>query len=249
MDNLAVYSDRGTVAHYAAASELLPPERYVFAKYVRPGMAILDVGVGGGRTSEFLAPGAARYLGLDYSDAMVAACRERFPELDFIVADASDLHMIADESYDFVIFSFNGIDTLPTDEMRRKALSELRRVAKRDGTVVISSHSAKQIVMLPNYEGADPVRRMWRTARAVARSFPRAWRALTSTAYWNGGGYHTDPVHGGLHMHVSTRASIAADCTAAGLEIVEAVGAFAPRKVPEWANNWTTYVLRRSTAA
>ena len=249
MDNLAVYSDRRTVSHYAVASDLLPPERYVFDKYVRPGMAILDIGVGGGRTAEWLSPGAGRYLGVDYSEAMVAACRERFPALDFIVADASDLSTIPDESFDFVIFSFNGIDYLPDDASRRRALAEMRRVAKPDATIVISSHSARQLVLLPVFDGADLSRRVWRLARSAGRSAVQTAKALVSSSFWRGAGYVVDPVHGGLRTHVSGQASIAADCAAVGLDVVEAVGAFHPRRVPEFANNWTTYVLHRSAAA
>lgn len=249
MDNLQTYCDDSVVAHYAAEAELLPPERYLFGKYVKPGMAILDVGVGGGRTAAHLAPGAARYLGVDYSPAMVAACRARFPELEFVVGDASDLSAIADSSFDFVVFSFNGIDYLPSDAARQKALAEFGRVTRPGGHVIISSHSARQVVELPVFEGADLPRKVWRLARALGRTLKRTATALPSGWFWKGRGYVVDPVHGGLMTHVSSPASIAADCATAGLEIVETAGAFHPHRVPEWANNWTTYVLRRKPGA
>lgn len=249
MDNLQTYCDDRVVAHYATEAALLPPERHLFGKYVRPGMAILDVGVGGGRTTAHLAPGAARYLGIDYSPAMVAACRQRFPELEFMVGDASNLSAIPDASFDLVIFSFNGIDYLPTDAARRQALAEFRRIVRPHGHVIISSHSARQLVELPTLAGASLPRMSWRVIRAAGRTLQRMALTLPRARFWKGRGYMFDPVHGGLLTHVSSRKSIAADCAAAGLDVIETVGAFHPRRVPEWANNWTTYVLGRNLRA
>ncbi len=247
-DNLAVYTDTSVVSHYAAATDLLPPERYLFERFLRPGLSVLDIGVGGGRTTAYLAKDARRYVGVDYSDAMIGACRKRYPDLEFAVADASDLSRFGDGEFDLAVFSFNGIDYLPDDASRRRALSEMRRVTKGDGKLIISSHSARQLVVLPVLDGAGPARIAWRLLRAIARSIVQSGRALTNAYFWRGHGYMRDPVHGGLHSHVSSLASIAEDCAAVGLEIEEAVGAFHPRQVPEWANNWTTYVLRRSDA-
>ena len=249
MSNLQTYSDEDVVTHYAAATDLLPPERYLFAKYLRPGMAVLDVGVGGGRTALHLSRGAARYLGIDYSAAMVNACRLRFPNLEFRVADASDLNSIEDGTFDLVVFSFNGIDYLPDDASRRRALSAFLRVTKPDGRIIISSHSARKLIELPNFEDANLVRGVWRMLRAIGRSIERLITVLPHPWFWSGHGYMRDPVHGGLHTHVSSPASIAVDCARTGLEIEEAVGAFHPRRVPEWANNWTTYALRRRESA
>lgn len=243
MDNLARYNNSAVVDHYANASGLMPPERYLFSRYVRPGMEILDIGVGGGRTTPYLAAGAARYLGIDYAEAMVSACRKRFPETEFAVGDASNLVDLENHSFDLTIFSFNGIDTLPDDASRVRALSEMRRVTRPHGRVIVSSHNAKQLVLLPSFEQAGLTKAAWRIVRAIGKSASIAARNLRRAAYWNGEGYIRAPFLSGLHMHVSTPESVAADCAEAGLKIVEAVGAFHPRRVPQWANNWTTYVL------
>lgn len=245
MSNLETYSDGAVVGHYAAASNLLPPERYLFEKHFRPGLSVLDVGVGGGRTAPHLSLGAARYLGVDYSVAMIEACRVRFPSLEFMVADASDLSSIADGSFNLVVFSFNGIDYLPDDASRRRALSEFRRVTKPDGWIIISSHNARQLIELPNLDNANLLRKFWRILRAIGRSVRRLFSVLPHSWFWNGHGYMLDSVHGGLRTHVSSPASIAIDCAKAGLKIEEAVGALHPRRVPRWADTWTTYALCR----
>ena len=40
-------------------------------------MAILDLGVGGGRTTPHLSSIAARYVGADYAAEMVARCQDK----------------------------------------------------------------------------------------------------------------------------------------------------------------------------
>ncbi len=66
-------------------------------------MDMLDIGVGGGRTTRHFAPLARTYLGVDYSAAMIARCKREFPSFRFAVADARRLAFAADESYDLVL--------------------------------------------------------------------------------------------------------------------------------------------------
>jgi len=50
------------------------------------------------------------YIGVDYSAEMIAACCQKFPDLVWQVADARNLEQFADNYFDFILFSFNGID-------------------------------------------------------------------------------------------------------------------------------------------
>jgi hypothetical protein len=47
--NLKVYNASEIAEYYAALEYLTPCERLLFDAYLRPGMSILDLGVGGGR--------------------------------------------------------------------------------------------------------------------------------------------------------------------------------------------------------
>ena len=110
-------------------------------------IAILDIGVGGGRTTEFLEDKASRYVGIDYSPTMVAACRRKFEKArnaSFQLCDARDLSRFKDNEFDLVVFSFNGIDNLDP-QGRNDALKEMRRVLKSGGYLLFSSHSTAAI--------------------------------------------------------------------------------------------------------
>src|SRR5580704_5064508 len=106
-NSLQVYSAPPVVSYYASLDYLTPCEQLLFDGCIKSGSSILDLGVGGGRTTAYLAARAAHYIGLDYSEAMIKACQTKFPHLEFRVADAADLSAFPDESFDVVVFSFN----------------------------------------------------------------------------------------------------------------------------------------------
>src|ERR1700726_2883862 len=108
--NIPIYNAPAVAEYYAALNYLTPCERLLFDTYLRPGMAILDLGVGGGRTTSYLSSIASRYVGVDYAEGMIAACRRKFPQLAFEVADAADLSKFLPSSFDAMVIAFNGID-------------------------------------------------------------------------------------------------------------------------------------------
>src|SRR5580704_19256322 len=108
--NIYTYNSPEIASYYAALNYLTACERLLFDKYLRPGMDILDLGVGGGRLTPHLSSIAGRYVGADYGVEMVAACRKKFPQLEFEVANAADLSSFASSSFDAVVMAFNAFD-------------------------------------------------------------------------------------------------------------------------------------------
>jgi SAM-dependent methyltransferase len=110
-------------------------------------MKMLDIGVGGGRTTVYFGPLVGDYTGIDYSQGMIRACKKRFkahPEYEFLKCDVRDLKGFGDSAFDLVLFSFNGLDYVSHEE-RIGALKEIRRVVKQDGYFIFSSHNLQCI--------------------------------------------------------------------------------------------------------
>jgi ubiquinone/menaquinone biosynthesis C-methylase UbiE len=109
-----------------------------------PNMKMLDIGIGGGRTTAHFAALTKEYVGIDYSKRMIRACQRKFKEypkkIIFTRADARNMTLFKDSEFDFVLFSFNGIDSVDYTD-RIKILQEINRVTKNRGYFLFSSHN------------------------------------------------------------------------------------------------------------
>jgi SAM-dependent methyltransferase len=177
--NRSRYTTGGLPREYARSSGLQRPEQVVLdeiADDVRDA-PILDIGVGGGRTTPFLRALSHDYLGVDYSPAMVAICRERHPDARFDVLDARSLHHLPSKHFALVMFSFNGIDCIDHDE-RVGVLREIRRIVRPRGWFVFSSHNRdapstgfRPPPLYPSRHPAKMAARAGVWAASVARAF------------------------------------------------------------------------------
>lgn len=112
-----------------------PGERAAF-EFVRSSAAqqpILDLGVGAGRTVPLLLDISNDYTGLDYTPDLVRVCRQKHPGVRVHPGDARDLSRFDNDSFQLVVFSFNGIDAVNHDD-RVTILREVRRVLRPGGT-------------------------------------------------------------------------------------------------------------------
>lgn len=144
--NHKAYARPAIVQYYIGHNGQMPPEPAVFAacEDAWKGGDVLDIGVGAGRTCEFLPQATKSYIGLDYVPGMVRAARARFPDLDLRRGDARDLSEFADASFDFVLFSFNGIDSIDHDG-RMQSHREAWRVLRPGGAYMFSGHNLDNI--------------------------------------------------------------------------------------------------------
>jgi ubiquinone/menaquinone biosynthesis C-methylase UbiE len=185
--NRSTYRAPGAVATYGkSACWLDRAERILLHKIADEvrGRAVLDVGVGAGRTAWLLQLLTSRYTAIDYSPEMVAACRSEFPEADIREGDARELSNFATGTFKLVLFSFNGLDAL-SHEDRLRAITEFSRVLEPGGLLLYST---------TNKAGPYYGRRPWQfrqlrggvsqmrsnrgspTLRRFAEPVPRFWR-------------------------------------------------------------------------
>jgi ubiquinone/menaquinone biosynthesis C-methylase UbiE len=143
IDNRNTYESSHAVHEFEKLADLQPPEQTIL-DLIAPSLGrarMLDLGVGGGRTTPHFAVRTADYVGADYSVGMAAACHARFAgeRYRFSVADARALPF-PDRSFDFVLFSFNGIDYVSHDD-RQRVLAEVHRVLGEGGCYAFSTHN------------------------------------------------------------------------------------------------------------
>ncbi|HET6361708.1 MAG TPA: class I SAM-dependent methyltransferase [Gemmatimonadota bacterium] len=199
------YFDRAdVVSEYASFEFLQPPEKRILEELRPrlPGARMLDVGVGAGRTTLHFAPLVREYVGIDLSPSMIEACRKRFSgtswNVTFEIADIRDLGGFDSASFDFVLFSFNGIDTVGGLDDRSAALAEIHRVCRPGGLFCFSSTNlrfalfrASMFASLWRFLLSHPrtaVRHPKRLRRFIAES--KRWKRLNPTL-------HTLAIQGG----------------------------------------------------
>lgn len=146
IDNHRTYSSAFTLWKYRGRSKLSIAEQKIFRQYFSSLQhTVLDIGVGAGRTAYFFSQ-SRRYTAIDYSSRMIDYCRAVFGDFEgnrFLKGDCRELNFL-DESFDRIVFSFNGIDYIGYED-RLKALTEVFRVLKKGGVYYFSTHHTKSL--------------------------------------------------------------------------------------------------------
>lgn len=101
---------------------------------------ILDLGCGTGRTTAVLDKMGFHVIGADLSESYLEEACEVTSDVDFCVSDATSLPF-NDETFDYVLFSYNGIDDIMPEGKRYMALLEIQRVLKPEGIFLFSTHN------------------------------------------------------------------------------------------------------------
>jgi SAM-dependent methyltransferase len=267
--NILTYNAPAVAEYYATLDYLTPCESLLFDQYLRSGMTILDLGVGGGRTTSYLSSIAGRYVGVDYAAQMIAACRKKFPRLEFEVANAADLSNFVSASFDAVVMAFNGMDYVIPNESHFCALREIRRVLKPGGILIFSSHNPRSIWMRPSWNprrvqdmaqtmagnnsvlfrpllwSLTAVRLILAGLQATLHSFSRAARRLPTRTVWLGQGYLLDPAHGGLKTHYAVPEKVEHELGGFGFQLLRVLGDDYPRMSRPYVTDWYYYVFSR----
>lgn len=126
---------------------------------------VLDIGCGDGAVAEMLAPRAKALTGVDASDSMVEAARERLARFDHASVKKGDMHELplADGRFDQALM----LNVLVHSKAPAKAVAEAGRVLARGGDLVI--------VTLAEHEHADVARAWGHAQLGISPAQLRKW--------------------------------------------------------------------------
>ncbi len=140
--NKATYARADVVKFYQNTEVLLKAEEVLFEKLSSKirNSKMLDIGIGGGRTTKYLLPLSPDYVGVDYVPQFAEETAKKYPSANIFCGDATNLKEFDAETFDFVLFSYNGLDSI-SNEQRLLVFKEVSRVLKKDGIFMFSSHN------------------------------------------------------------------------------------------------------------
>lgn len=141
------YSNKNVANQYQMFTKeigLWASEEFVFNKFVQKQASVLDVGCGAGRTTFGLYKlGYTNIRGVDVSKRLIKMAKSNAKDLktpiNFDVMDAMALKFQSN-SFDAVLFSYNGLMTIPKKENRQMAVNEISRVLKPGGMFIFTTH-------------------------------------------------------------------------------------------------------------
>jgi ubiquinone/menaquinone biosynthesis C-methylase UbiE len=129
---------------FSESRKELWPEFEELKKYIKDGKKILDLGCGNGRLFQLFKDKNIEYLGVDSSEKLIEKAREKYGDY-FKVADILELPF-SDNHFDS-IWTIAVFHHIPSEQLRFKALKEIKRVLKKNGKVIMICWNLWQ----PNY--------------------------------------------------------------------------------------------------
>jgi len=212
-----------------AAGYIDPAEEIILRRLAKQaaGKRVLDIGMGGGRTTELITSFTNAYIGIDYTPEMVEAAAARFPDRTFLHMDARNMSCFDDGSFDVIVFSCNGIDSVGL-EGRRDILKECARLLvpgghlffstfNRDGSGFNQRQNNRKIPFT-----ANPVRFVYNIAKYCLGGLIGSMRILRYARFEQHAAAHSLLLHRahdfGIFVYAATLADIGEQLKTAGFD-------------------------------
>ncbi len=107
-----------------------------FLDYTSSGDRVLDLGCGNGRLYFALMDKKIEYIGVDNSEKLIEEAKKKAPEVDFKLVDILKLPFPSD--YFDKVYCIATLHHIPSKEIRKEVLEEMRRVLKPNGLLIIT---------------------------------------------------------------------------------------------------------------
>jgi len=152
VDNQEAYNSTEVVKEYKEKTSLFKGEKALIENLKNSSARgkMLDIGVGTGRTTKYFSNFFDEYVGIDYAEEMVKVAKETFgndERLSFYHLDATNMEVFKDNEFDFILFSFNGLDFVSFED-RQKILKEIKRIGKPNAVFSYSTHNIYNVPQL-----------------------------------------------------------------------------------------------------
>ena len=144
---------------------------------------ICDLGCGPGQVAAYLHDRGAAVCGIDPSAAMVGEARTRNPGIGFAQGDMLELAGVADESFGGIAAFYAIVNIAPAQ--LGTVFSEMARVLRPGGTVILSFHIGNEVRRLDELLGvavaldfsfietAEVTTRLWKVGLEVTEAIER----------------------------------------------------------------------------
>jgi ubiquinone/menaquinone biosynthesis C-methylase UbiE len=132
--------------------------RYALTLELITDKDILDIASGEGYGSNLMAKKAKSVVGVDLSAEAVSAAKTKYqrPNLNFKIGDATQLDF-ENGSFDVVV----SFETIEHHDQHEKMLSEIKRILKPDGILIISTPDKLRYTDIPKYNNPFHIKELY----------------------------------------------------------------------------------------
>ncbi len=131
--NRTTYND--IADQFSGTRDYLWDDLQELSKFIVPNSRVLDIGCGNGRLYQLAEKNQAKFVGVDQSEKLIEFAIEKFPKAEFVVSEMNFLPF-KDNSFDLIL-AIASLHHIPSEEMRQKALEEMKRVITKKGTIIL----------------------------------------------------------------------------------------------------------------
>jgi 2-polyprenyl-3-methyl-5-hydroxy-6-metoxy-1,4-benzoquinol methylase len=153
--------------HFSATRSYLWHDLTPFIDYIQDGDKVLDVGCGNGRLLSLLKGKSVKYLGVDFSENLIAEAKQKNPGSEFKVLDIHELGKLG-ERFD-VVFCVSVLNHFPFKD-QKKIIQNIGSVLKTGGHLLLVNWNMWNLGKKKNVWKQllkNPVKFMFRGGRGI----------------------------------------------------------------------------------